>query len=40
MWTTDGTIYTVPTLQPNVDVTLTTAKNQYWRETSLTNEEV
>jgi hypothetical protein len=38
MWTTDGTIYTITTLQP-VDVTLTTAGNQYWRDTRLRNEE-
>ena len=39
MWTCDGTEFTVTTLQC-FDVTLTSAKNQYWRETSLTDDDV
>ena len=39
MWTRDGTEFTVTTLQC-FDVTLTSAKNQYWCETSLTDREV
>jgi len=38
MWTCDRTEYVITTLQP-FNVSLTTDKNQYWRDTSLTNEE-
>ena len=38
MWTCDGTEFIVTTLQ-RFNVTLSTADNQYWRETSLRHEE-